>query len=81
MKSILSVYVTLMVLIMMSRPASVRSADDWRELELLLPESTNAVLAIDAEKLFASPMAKRNHWQDSDKKDFQQRSYWRRNLS
>lgn len=47
-----------------------RAADDWRTLLTLLPESTNAVLAIDVDSLLATPLAQTNHWGDAPSPQF-----------
>ena len=39
--------------------------DNWKELLTLLPESTNAVMAIDLDSMFASQMATENNWRKS----------------
>ena len=39
--------------------------DDWKELLKLLPESTNAVMAVDLDSMFSSQLAVENNWRKS----------------
>ena len=54
----------LVCLLLLSSTSRLRAADNWRELMTLLPESTNAVLAIDVASLLDSSLAKSNHWSE-----------------
>lgn len=61
----------IFMLIMVSHSYfSVAVGDQWRDLTTLLPQSANAILAIDANALFDSPMATKNRWRESHASHF-----------
>lgn len=59
------VKVSLPIALLCSLFSPTSAKDNWKELVTLLPESTNAVLAIDVDAMFASKLATENNWQRS----------------
>lgn len=62
-RSMVFIHRLILGLLLITSTSQLR-ADNWRDLTTLLPESTNAVLAIDVAALLESSLAKSNHWSE-----------------
>jgi hypothetical protein len=65
----------LKVLLVLALPAQAFSQDSdselWKDIKLMLPSSTNAILAINAESMFDSDLARKNDWRESHAEQFE----------